>query len=101
MAIRITVQNCNDAFISDLASLTVCELQTVYETLRHTGWALQAGHNMPRTTLAARAALDLLLDENDGRLEAVIDEIRSRPVTEEDAHDRARALGDYAALVGG
>lgn len=88
-----------DPFFAELRTLSVSDLATIYTTLVQVGASLEGSAALPRTSGDARQVIADMLEVNDERIVAVVDELRSRRPGEDERRDWTRAIAAFDAMA--
>lgn len=88
-----------DPFFAELRTLSVSDLATIYTTLVQVGASLEGSAALPRTSGDARQVIADMLEMNDERIVAVVDELRSRRPAEDERRDWTRTIGAFEAMI--
>lgn len=88
-----------DPFFAELRTLAVADLATIYTTLVQVGASLEGSAALPRTSGDARQVIADMLEVNDERIVAVVDELRSRRPAEDERRDWTRTIGAFEAMI--
>jgi hypothetical protein len=88
-----------DPFFAELRSLAIGDLATIYTALINVGASLEGSAALPRTSGDARQVLADMLEVNDERIVAVVDELRSRRPGEDERRDWTRTISAFDAMV--
>lgn len=88
-----------DPFFAELRSLAIGDLATVYTALVQVGASLEGSAALPRTSGDARQVIADMLEVNDERIVAVVDELRSRRPAEDERRDWIRTVAAFDAML--
>ncbi len=88
-----------DPFFAELRTLGVSDLATLYSALVKVGASLEGSAALPRTSGDARQVIADMLEVNDERIVAVVDELRSRRPTEDERRDWTRTVAAFDAML--
>lgn len=88
-----------DPFFAELRTLSIADLATVYSALVNVGASLEGSAALPRTSGDARQVIADMLEVNDERIVAVVDELRSRRPGEDERRDWIRTVAAFDAML--
>ncbi len=88
-----------DPFFAELRTLAIADLATLYTALVQVGASLEGSTALPRTSGDARQVLNDMLETNDMRLEAVVEEMRGRRPDADERRDWTRTIAAFDAMV--
>lgn len=89
-----------DPFFAELRTLAIADLATIYTALVQVGASLEGSAALPRTSGDARQVLADMLETNDERIVAVVEELRSRRPAEDERRDWTRTVGMFRVATG-
>lgn len=88
-----------DPFFAELRTLAIADLATIYTALVNVGASLEGSAALPRTSGDARQVIADMIEVNDARIVAVVDELRSRRPGEDERRDWTRTISAFDAMV--
>lgn len=88
-----------DPFFSELRTLAIADLATLYTALVQVGASLEGSAALPRTSGDARQVIADMLEVNDERIVTLVEELRGRRPAEDERRDWTRTIAAFDAML--